>query len=62
MDKNKKLEDLSEDETTKPYECISMDIFETDMKEHALAIMDRHTGFVWCKKTGNKIQARPGKS
>ena len=24
------------------------------MKDHALAIIDRHTGYVWCKKTGNK--------
>ena len=29
-------------------------IFKTDTKEHGLAIIDRHTGFVWCKKTGNK--------
>ena len=54
MQKNKKLADLPEDETTRPWECISIDIFETYLKEHALAIIDRHTGFVWCKKTGNK--------
>ena len=54
MRKNQKLPDLPEDETTRPYECISIDIFETPKKEHALAIIDRHTGYVWCKKTGDK--------
>jgi hypothetical protein len=51
MRKNKTLPDLPEDETTLPYECISIDIFETHAKEHALAMIDRHTGYVWCKKT-----------
>ena len=36
MRKNQKLPDLPEDETTRPYECISIDIFETPKKEHAL--------------------------
>ena len=54
MRKNKTLPDLPEDETTLPYECISIDIFETYAKEHALAMIDRHTGYVWCRKTGNK--------
>ena len=54
MRKNKTLPDLPEDKTTRPWECISIDIFETYKKEHALAIIDRHTGYVWCKKTGDK--------
>ena len=54
MRKNKALPDLPEDETTRPLECVSIDIFETWAKEHGLAVIDRHTGFVWCRKTGNK--------
>ena len=50
--RNKKPEDLPEEETTRPYECISMDSFKTDAGEWALAIIDKHTGFVWCRKTG----------
>ena len=34
------------------YECISMDGFKTEANEHGLAIVDRHTGHVWCEKTG----------
>ena len=59
MQNNKKLEDLPEDETTKPWECISMDIFETDMKEHALAMVDRHTGYVWCKICPSMLKWEP---
>ena len=62
MRKNKTLPDLPEDETTKPFECVSIDIFETFTKEHALAIIDRHTGYVWCRKTGDKKQVQPEKS
>ena len=36
------------------YECISMDGFQTDAGEHGLAILDRHTGYIWCEKTGNR--------
>ena len=54
MDKNKKLDDLPEDETTRPFECISMDGFHTDGGENGLAIIDRHTGYIWAKKTGDK--------
>jgi hypothetical protein len=54
MDKNKKLEDLPEEETTRAFECISMDGFHTDGGENGLAIIDRHTGFTWARKTGNK--------
>ena len=53
MDKNKKLADLPEDETKLPYECISMDGFKTPACEHGLAIIDRHTGYIWCKKNDN---------
>ena len=54
MDKNKKLEDLPDDETTRPFECISMDIFTTDGGENGLAIIDRHSGYIWARKTGDK--------
>ena len=47
MDKNKKLEDLPEEETTRAFECISIDGFHTDGGENGLAIIDRHTGFLW---------------
>ena len=30
-----------------------MDGFETEKKEHGLAIIDRHTGFVWGRKSGH---------
>ena len=53
IDKNKKPEDLPEDETKMSYECISMNGFATDAGEHGLAIVDRHTGYVWCEKTGD---------
>ena len=52
IDKNKKLADLSEDETCTHYECISMDCFENYSGEHGSAINDRQTEFVWCEKTG----------
>ena len=48
MDKNKKLDNLPEDETKLPYECISMDGFHTPAGENGLAIIDRHTGYIWC--------------
>merc|ERR1712105_424075 len=53
MDKNKKLPDLPEEETTRKCECISMDGFHTDGGENGLAVIDRHTGYVWARKTGN---------
>ena len=54
MNKNKQLEKLPEDETSFPFECISFDGFATSAGEHGLAIVDRHTGYIWCEKTGNK--------
>ena len=54
MKKNKKQERLPEDETSYPFECISMDIFKSEAGEHGLAIGDRHTDYVWCRKTGDK--------
>ena len=54
MDKNKKPADLPEDETCMPHECISMDGFQTYSGEHGLAIIDRHTGYVWCEKSGDR--------
>ena len=54
IDRNKKPEKLPEDETTMSHECISMDGFATDAGEHGLAIVDRHTGYVWCEKTGDQ--------
>ena len=56
MDKNKKLEDLPEDETKMAYKCISMDGFKTPFGEHGLAIVDRHTGYTWCKKRETQKQ------
>merc|ERR1712237_22440 len=53
MDKNKKLPDLPEEETKRKFECISMDGFHTDGGENGLAVIDRHTGYVWARKTGN---------
>ena len=53
MDKNKKLDDLPEDETTRAFECISMDGFHTDGGENGLAVIDRHTGYIWAEKTGD---------
>ena len=53
MDKNKKLADLPEDETTRGFECISMDGFDTDGGENGVAIIDRHTGYIWAEKTGD---------
>ena len=50
MDKNRKLPDLPEDETKAVFECISMDGFHTDGGENGLAVIDRHTGFIWAKK------------
>ena len=50
MNKNKKLDELPEDETKLAYECISMDGFKTDANEHGLAIVDQHTGYVWWEK------------
>ena len=47
MDKNKKLEDLPEIVTTRPFKCISIDIFKTVAHEHALAIINRHIGYIW---------------
>ena len=29
-----------------------MDIFQSEVREHVLAIADRHTEYVWCRKTG----------
>ena len=52
MKVNKEPEELPEEETCRPFECISMDGFETDSKEHGLAVIDRHTGYVWARNTG----------
>ena len=53
MRRNKEPEKLPEEETRRPYESISMDIFKSEAGEHGIAIIDRHTGFIWCRKTGN---------
>lgn len=53
MDKNKKPADLPEDEKNMPFECISMDGFQTYAGEHGLGIVDRHTAFIWCEKSGD---------
>ena len=44
--KTKKMDDLPEDETKLPFECISMDGYHTCANENGLAIIDRHTGYV----------------
>ena len=54
MDKNKKLDDLPEDETETAFECISMDGFHTDGGENGIAIIDRHAGYIWARKTGDR--------
>ena len=54
MRKNATLPDLPEEETRMSFECISLDGFKSYSKEHGLAVIDRHTGFIWCRKTGNK--------
>ena len=52
--RNKKPEKLPEEPTSQPYECISMDHFLSDAGEWCLAIIDKHTGFIWVRKTGTK--------
>ena len=52
--KNKEPEKLPQEETTRPYECITMDHFFSDAGEWCLLIVDKHTGFVWLRKTGNQ--------
>ena len=54
MKKNKKPEDLPEEETKRSFECISMDGFKTNAGEYGLAVIDRHTGHIWARKTGDK--------
>ena len=54
MDKNKKLDYLPEDETERAFECISMDGFHTDGGKNGIAIIDRHTGYIWARKTGDR--------
>ena len=54
MHRNKEPEPLPEEETCRPYECISMDGVETNFtKEHGLVIIDRNTGFIWGRKSGD---------
>ena len=52
--KNKEPEKLPQEETTRPYECITMDHFYSDAGEWCLLIVDKHTGFVWLRKTGTQ--------
>ena len=54
MKRNKKPDDIPDEETTRPYECISMDGFHTDAGENGIAIIDKHTGYIWAEKTGDK--------
>ena len=54
MDKNKKPDYIPEEETTRPFKCISMDGFHTDRGENGLAVIDKHTGFIWAVKTGDQ--------
>ena len=54
MKRNKKPEDIPDEETTQPFECISMDGFHTDGGENGLAIIDKHTGYIWAEKTGDR--------
>ena len=54
MKRNKKPEDIPDEETTRPFECISMDGFHTDGGENGLAIIDKHTGYIWAEKTGDR--------
>lgn len=51
--RNKEPEKLPEEETTRPYQCITMDGFKTEYGEHGLVLVDKHTGFIWCRKVGN---------
>ena len=44
---------VQEDETKLPFECISMDGFHTPAGENGLAIINRHTGYVWAEKNGD---------
>jgi len=50
--RNKAPEKLPQEETSRPYECITMDHFLSDAGEWCLLIVDKHTGFVWLRKTG----------
>ena len=38
MQRNKELPPLPEEETTRPFECITMDGFQTNTGEHGIAI------------------------
>ena len=53
MRRNKEPEDLPEEETKRPFECISMDGFKTASGESGLALIDNHTGFIWARKVGD---------
>ena len=54
MEKNKKQEWVPEEEAHYPFKKLTMDIAETDSKEHILVITDRFTGYIWAAKTGDK--------
>ena len=52
MRRNKEPEELPEEETKRTFECIFMDDFTTAGGENGLALIDKHTGFVWAWKVG----------
>ena len=53
MRRNKKPEELPEEETKRPFECISMDGFKTEKGESGLVLIDKHTEFIWAGKVGD---------
>ena len=53
MRKNKEPEELPEEESKRPFECIFMDGFKTAAGESGITIIDKHTGFIWARKVGD---------